>query len=171
MGLFSPSASSGFVAAYRIDRAEALGSGRFSTVRRAVRKRDGIAVAAKKVEYRRGSVEEQESRERWALRELEVMELLVRRGGHPNVVRLLDSFFGDGHVILALELLSGGELIAAIKQRGALPEAMCAKVCAELCAGLAFLHAVGIMHRDIQPANLCRCTARTQHLHAASRSR
>jgi hypothetical protein len=129
---------------------EVLGSGRFSEVRRATRRSDGQAVAVKLVE-RRGGAEGQLSA-KCAKCEEEVLWALQRRGAHPHVVRLLRSF-DAARKHLVFELLGGGELFTAMLERGALPEAECARCVSELCAALAFVHEEGVMHRDVTRAN------------------
>ena len=55
---------------------------------------------------------------------------------------------------LAMELLEGGDLEAAIEERGGLPWAEVAQVATQLGHALAAAHAVGVVHRDLKPENV-----------------
>jgi eukaryotic-like serine/threonine-protein kinase len=70
---------------------------------------------------------------------------------HPHVVGVHD--FGTteaGDSYLVMELVPGGTLA----DRLPLPAAQAARVAAEICDGLAYAHAKGIVHRDIKPENV-----------------
>jgi serine/threonine protein kinase len=82
---------------------------------------------------------------------------LARQIQHPNVCRVYDIGEADGHKFLTMELASGGPLRAAV--RPAAPVRPLADLIADaraLVAGMAAIHAAGIVHRDIKPENLLR---------------
>jgi eukaryotic-like serine/threonine-protein kinase len=60
----------------------------------------------------------------------------------------------DNRPFLAMELLEGRDLSAQIKGHGALEPGVAAALFAQACRGLAAAHALGIVHRDVKPANL-----------------
>jgi serine/threonine-protein kinase len=77
---------------------------------------------------------------------------------HRHVAAVFD--FGvhradDDTVIpyLVMEMLDG-ELLSHVLRLGRLPWLQAASVCAELAAALAAVHAAGIVHHDISPANI-----------------
>lgn len=72
---------------------------------------------------------------------------------HENIVRLYD--YGEDEVgpFMALEWLSGGTLEDLLAQ-GALPTSETCRVAEGMAAGLAHLHAHGLVHRDLKPANI-----------------
>jgi serine/threonine protein kinase len=77
------------------------------------------------------------------------------------VVRLHKAFEDDGNVYLLLQQWGGGASLAhAVAARGKLPEHEAAAHTAALLDALAHLHAQGVAHRDVKPANcLLRCQA------------
>jgi len=72
-----------------------------------------------------------------------------------NVVRVLDyGKMPDASPYLVMELLTGRDLLAELRARGPLPLGESAEIVLQACEGLAAVHARGIVHRDVKPANL-----------------
>ncbi|MCX4243963.1 serine/threonine-protein kinase [Paraliomyxa miuraensis] len=72
---------------------------------------------------------------------------------HPNVANIIDRGVSNGAPFLVLEYLIGADLKQySTARKMSLFELR--KVVLETCAGLAALHAAGLIHRDIKPANL-----------------
>ncbi|MEV4758312.1 protein kinase [Micromonospora sp. NPDC049559] len=77
---------------------------------------------------------------------------------HPHVTAVHDygeSFAPDGTVIsfVVMELLAGEELEARLRD-GPLPWAEAVEICAQVAEALAAAHRLGIVHRDVTPANI-----------------
>ncbi|WP_249039718.1 serine/threonine protein kinase, partial [Archangium gephyra] len=86
---------------------------------------------------------------------------------HPNIVQIFDFGESEGTYFLAMEYIDGPSLRTLIKRALAngmeLPLAVCARLVAQACEGLAFAHdfadpetgeAQGLIHRDISPDNI-----------------
>jgi len=74
---------------------------------------------------------------------------------HPNLVRVYD--FGhdpDGRPFIVMEYVEGGSLAEALARDGGLSPARVLAVARDCCAGLAYAHAAGLVHRDLKPQNL-----------------
>ena len=74
---------------------------------------------------------------------------------HPNSIRMFD--FGtseEGLPYLVMELLEGHELSAEIRERGRLPAGRAVDVAMQVLASLHEAHRLGIVHRDMKPANV-----------------
>ena len=76
---------------------------------------------------------------------------------HPNVVEVLDwGTTPQGVMYIVMELLRGEDLHATLERRGHLPWARVRELMLQLCAGLEAVHAQGVVHRDVKPANCFR---------------
>lgn len=80
--------------------------------------------------------------------------VLLRRVRHPNVIRALDAGQDtDGTPYLVMDRVSGSSL-AQLAKAGPLPMARIASITAQLLAGLAAIHAAGVVHADIKSSNV-----------------
>ncbi len=72
----------------------------------------------------------------------------------PNVVRAYD-VDNDGNVhYLVMEYVDGSDLQAMVKQNGPLDYAAAADYIRQAARGLSHAHKLGLIHRDVKPANL-----------------
>jgi serine/threonine protein kinase len=72
---------------------------------------------------------------------------------HPAIVRVFDcADLGAGRVYVAMELLRGETLAQALQRPGRALEIL--PWLADLARGLAAAHRVGVVHRDVKPANV-----------------
>lgn len=73
---------------------------------------------------------------------------------HPNVI-FLKEFYEEGNKIyLITELLTGGELLDAVLEKGTYSEADARKCFRQLADGLKYLHSKHVVHRDLKLENL-----------------
>jgi serine/threonine protein kinase len=87
-----------------------------------------------------------------ARRELELQALAQLN--HPNLITLYDGYVGgDGPAYLVLEFVDGPDLSSRLAD-GPLPEPLVREVGAQLADALAYVHAHGLVHRDVKPANI-----------------
>ncbi|MFC2172637.1 serine/threonine protein kinase [Acidobacteriota bacterium] len=73
---------------------------------------------------------------------------------HPNIVKIYDFGFDEGHPYLAMELLRGRNLQVYLRENAEVKTETCIRIILEVCDGLAHAHQQGIVHRDIKPANI-----------------
>ena len=77
---------------------------------------------------------------------------LVARLSHPHIVAVYDVGEHDGHVYMAMEYHTGGDLKAKLKS-GITPLDV-VKITCEMARALEFAHSKGVIHRDIKPDNI-----------------
>ncbi|MEW2707511.1 serine/threonine-protein kinase [Streptomyces koyangensis] len=73
---------------------------------------------------------------------------------HPHVLAPASWAADDDQVLFTMDLVSGGSLAHLIGDYGALPPRFVCLLLDQLLAGLAAVHAEGVIHRDIKPANI-----------------
>ena len=80
---------------------------------------------------------------------------LLAQLSHPGLVAVFDAGVAEdaGQAFLVMELVSGPTLAERLHS-GALPAAEVSSMAAQLADALAYVHAQGIVHRDVKPANI-----------------
>jgi serine/threonine protein kinase len=73
---------------------------------------------------------------------------------HPNVIPVYGAGEEDGRLYLLMRWVPGTDLQALIRRSGRLGHAHAATIVAQVAAGLDAAHAVGLVHRDVKPANV-----------------
>ncbi|ORY38056.1 kinase-like domain-containing protein, partial [Leucosporidium creatinivorum] len=127
---------------------QTLGEGEFGKVKLGVHsERWGEDVAIKLI--KRGNVDTAQRGEK-VRREIEVLKA-VR---HPNIVRLYDVIETEKYIGIVIEYASGGELFDHILAHRYLKERDASRLFAQLISGVSYLHAKGVVHRDLKLENL-----------------
>ncbi len=73
---------------------------------------------------------------------------------HPNIVTIYDVGEIEGFPYIAMELLDGQPLDAALRHVGRFPIADVIEIGRQLADALRYAHEQGVIHRDIKPANV-----------------
>jgi serine/threonine-protein kinase len=129
---------------YRVE--ELLGEGGMGLVYRATAP-DGQIVALKLV---KGEIAKDDVFRRRFDREART----AARVGHPNVVPVVDTGEHNGIPYMAQQFITGGSLESRIKRDGKLSLDLALDVCVQVAEGLDAMHAEGLIHRDVKPANI-----------------
>ncbi|MCA9626729.1 MAG: serine/threonine protein kinase [Myxococcales bacterium] len=83
---------------------------------------------------------------------------LTSRLTHPNTISIYD--FGRtprGQFFYVMEWIDGMDLQSLVKREGRLPPARVAYLLAQVCGALSEAHELGLIHRDVKPANVMVC--------------
>jgi len=73
---------------------------------------------------------------------------------HPNIVHVFEVDEHDGHPFMAMAYVKGETLLEIIKRKAPLPLIRKLQIIEHLCAGLAYAHRQGVVHRDVKPGNV-----------------
>jgi Protein kinase domain/Domain of unknown function (DUF4440) len=73
---------------------------------------------------------------------------------HQNVIPVYGAGEEDGRLYLLMRWVAGTDLQALIHRSGRLGHLRAATIVAQVAAGLDAAHAVGLVHRDVKPANV-----------------
>jgi serine/threonine protein kinase len=131
---------------YRVDAT--IGSGGMATVFRAHDRELGRPVAIKLLADNLAA--DADFRDRFQ-REAQ----MAARLSHPNIVHVYDIARDDeGRPFIVMELIDGESLAETLARSGRLTPARVREIGADCCAGLAYAHTAGLVHRDIKPHNL-----------------
>jgi len=126
---------------------EVIGQGSSGVVWQAVEHETGEHLAAKILRH---DLAEMPGMGAAFLAEAEVL----RSVRHPHVLAVRDVVAEGGELALVLDLVRGPSLRAVLEQRGPLGVTDAGAIAAQLAAGLAAVHAVGIVHADLKPENI-----------------
>jgi calcium/calmodulin-dependent protein kinase I len=125
-----------------------LGSGYFAKVRLGVDKTTGQEVAIKMINKKLvespGSLENEIS--------------IMKKVSHPNIVQMIAVFDTPEILYIVMELMQGGELYERIVKQKKFTEEDAAKITRQIFDALAYLHDIGIVHRDLKLENLLLVT-------------
>jgi len=73
---------------------------------------------------------------------------------HPNVIPVYDAGEADGLLYIAMKFLDGSDLATVLEREGPLEPERALELLAGVASGLDAAHALGLVHRDVKPANI-----------------
>ncbi|MFO0843475.1 MAG: protein kinase [Gemmataceae bacterium] len=76
------------------------------------------------------------------------------RLGHPNIAQTIDAAESGGLLYLVMEFVEGVSLDKLVSRRGPLPVGFACRCVVQAAQGLQHAHELGLVHRDVKPANL-----------------
>ncbi|MDQ1288854.1 MAG: hypothetical protein QG622_2420 [Actinomycetota bacterium] len=78
----------------------------------------------------------------------------LRRVRHPRVAEVLDADVAGAEPYLVTRFVPGRSLEEEVNSSGPLPSGQVARIGRALAEALSAIHAVGVIHRDVKPANV-----------------
>jgi len=129
-----------------------LGQGVYGQVFRGTRVADGRPCALKLFLVQQG----EEGMPVSAMRELGLLKDLQRRGGNPNIIRLHEVWTRnvDGRMVYGVFELMMKDLKAYLRDIEEVRADVVQNVTRDVVSGVGYLHARGVMHRDLKPQNV-----------------
>ncbi|KAF3994778.1 hypothetical protein FT663_01134 [Candidozyma haemuli var. vulneris] len=129
---------------------ETIGQGAFAIVKKAVERSTGDSYAVKMINRRRAIHAGGKGAMMGVNRELEIL----RKLDHKNIVKL-KSFYEDiENYYLVMEFVPGGDLMDFVAANGAIGEDATQVITKQILDGIAYVHRLGISHRDLKPDNI-----------------
>lgn len=135
----------GIIAGYRIE--EQIGRGGMGVVYRATQLALDRPVAIKLISSDRSDDPVFQERFKRESRLAAAIE-------HPNVVPVFEAGEDDGLLFIAMRYVDGIDLGCYLRQAGTLPLEITARLITQLASALDAAHALGLVHRDVKPANV-----------------
>ena len=83
---------------------------------------------------------------------------LAARLDHANTVKVYEAGVDGKRAFIVMQFVDGGSLDQAVSTQGRLDWREATRAIRDAAAGLAAAHRVGLVHRDVKPANLMRST-------------
>ena len=133
----------------RYELREVVGAGGVARVHRAVDHHLERDVAVKVLDDERARYADPSGRDRF-LREARS----AARLHNPHLVTIYDAGEDAGELFLVMELVDGQSLAALIAHRAPLPVDEAVSISIQVLEGLSAVHADGVIHRDVKPANV-----------------
>jgi calcium-dependent protein kinase len=124
---------------------ETIGEGSFGKVYRAVCRRTHEERAIKVLKNKIARKEDAKF-----LAEFSLLSQL----DHPNIVKLYEIYYFRSFYYVVMEYCRGGSIIDLIKRTKQFPETLVVSIAQQLLSALAYLHQLGIVHRDIKLDNI-----------------
>ncbi|XP_066148174.1 obscurin isoform X4 [Euwallacea fornicatus] len=128
-----------------------ISRGRFSTVLKAVDKRNDMVVVAKILDIATQKQKDDVEGEFAALRSLR----------HERVASLLAAYHSGDKAVFILEKLQGADILTYLASKHEYTEQTVANIVSQVLDGLQYLHWRGLCHLDLQPDNVVMASVRS----------
>ncbi len=72
----------------------------------------------------------------------------------PHIIPVFEAGESDGLLFIAMRYVRGGDVRSLIRQAGPLSAGRVSEIIAQMASALDAAHAIGLVHRDVKPANM-----------------
>ena len=124
-----------------------LGKGAFGKVNLGLHRLTRKLVAIKSTD--KDQIKE-ESTKRKMMQEIDILKSIK----HTSHIKLMETFQTSKHYLIVMELCPGGDLLNYVRKRRKLTEKNAKYLFKQIMQGIAYMHTIGIVHRDIKLDNI-----------------
>lgn len=124
-----------------------IGSGTYARVYKVRNLKNNKELAVKIIDLTKTS---EKYRVRFLPREMRILQQVH----HKNIIRMFEMSQSQKRIFIFMELAQNGTVADFLKQYGAIPEYISRPMFANITEALAFMHSVGVAHRDMKIENI-----------------
>ena len=139
---------------YRILRGELIGKGTYGRVYLGINATTGDVLAIKHVEVNPKAAGQDKDKMKEMVSSLDQEIDTMQHLEHPNIVQYLGCERKEYSISIFLEYISGGSIGSCLRKHGKFEERVVSSLTRQTLAGLSYLHAEGILHRDLKADNI-----------------
>jgi mitogen-activated protein kinase kinase kinase len=139
---------------FRIIRGELIGKGTYGRVYLGINANTGEVLAIKQVEVNPKAGGHDKEKIKEMVNSLDSEIDTMQHLEHPNIVQYLGCEHKEYSISIFLEYISGGSIGSCLRKHGKFEERVVSSLTRQTLAGLSYLHAEGILHRDLKADNI-----------------
>ncbi|KAJ5093049.1 hypothetical protein N7456_008910 [Penicillium angulare] len=139
---------------FRIIRGQLIGKGTYGRVYLGMNADNGEVLAVKQVEINARIAGSDRDRIKEMVAALDQEIDTMQHLEHPNIVQYLGCERGETSISIYLEYISGGSIGSCLRKHGKFEECVVKSLTRQTLGGLAYLHDMGILHRDLKADNI-----------------
>lgn len=141
-------------ATFKIIRGQLIGKGTYGRVYLGMNATTGDFLAVKQVEVNQKIAQQDKERVKEMVAALDIEIDTMQHLEHPNIVQYLGCERKEFSISIYLEYISGGSVGSCFRKHGKFEESVVRSLTRQTLEGLSYLHAEGILHRDLKADNI-----------------
>ncbi|KAJ9104786.1 hypothetical protein QFC19_003927 [Naganishia cerealis] len=135
-------------------KGDLIGKGTYGRVYLGLNATTGDMMAVKQVELPTTDRDRHDQRQASMIKALRDEIELLKNLEHPHIVQYLGWEESPEHISIFLEYVPGGSIASVYRKHQKFEEAVIKNFTKQILSGLAYLHAKGILHRDLKADNI-----------------
>lgn len=139
---------------FQIYRGQLIGKGSYGRVYIGINLTTGDILAVKQVEVNQKAAGSDKAKMKEMVAALDQEIDTMQHLEHPNIVQYLGCERKEYSISIFLEYISGGSVGSCLRKHGKFEESLVSSLTSQTLAGLAYLHAEGVLHRDLKADNI-----------------
>lgn len=139
---------------FQIGRGQLIGKGSYGRVYLGINLTTGDFLAVKQVEVNQKAAGQDKDKMKEMVQALDQEIDTMQHLEHPNIVQYLGCERKEYSISIFLEYISGGSVGSCLRKHGKFEENLVSSLTKQTLYGLAYLHAEGVLHRDLKADNI-----------------